>query len=80
MNRIKEVLLDQGRTQQWLAARIGKSYVVTTNYCNNKTQPSAETLEMIALILEVKVSDLLPDTEEMEGLSKPKWKRKPDRK
>jgi len=72
MNRIKEVLNDQGRTQQWLAGRIEKSYVITTNYCNNKTQPSAETLRIIAEALEVEASDLLEDTKEPGKL----WKSK----
>ena len=59
MNRIKEVLLEQGRTQAWLANRIGKSYVVTTNYVNNKTQPSIPVLYRIAEILGVDVRELL---------------------
>lgn len=59
MNRIKEVLLEQGRTQAWLANRIGKSYVVTTNYVNNKTQPSIPVLYQIADILGVDVRELL---------------------
>ncbi len=59
MNRIKEVLLDQGRTQAWLANRIGKSYVVTTNYVNNKTQPSIPVLYQIAEVLGVDVRELL---------------------
>lgn len=59
MNRIKEVLLEQGRTQAWLANRIGKSYVVTTNYVNNKTQPSIPVLYEIADILGVDVRELL---------------------
>ncbi len=32
MNRIKEVLKEQGRTQTLLAEQIGNSYVVVTNY------------------------------------------------
>ena len=59
MNRIKEVSLDQGRTQAWLANRIGKSYVVTTNYVNNKTQPSIPVLYQIAEVLGVDVRELL---------------------
>ena len=59
MNRIKEVLLEQGRTQAWLANRIGKSYVVTTNYVNNKTQPSIPVLYQIAEVLGVDVRELL---------------------
>jgi transcriptional regulator with XRE-family HTH domain len=59
MNCIKEVLKKQGRTQSWLATQIGKSYVVTTNYCNNKTQPSSIMLGKIAEILGVKSDDLI---------------------
>lgn len=49
----------QGRTQAWLASQIGKSYVVTTNYVNNKTQPSIPVLYEIADILGVDVRELL---------------------
>lgn len=59
MNRIKEVLLEQGRTQAWLAGRIGKSYVVTTNYVNNKTQPSIPVLYKISEVLGIDVRELL---------------------
>jgi putative transcriptional regulator len=64
MNRIKEVLKAQGRTQTWLAEQIGKSYVVVTNYCNNNTQPSVLTLRKIAEVLDVDVRDLLVPTKE----------------
>lgn len=59
MNRIKEILTMQGRTQAWLAGRIGKSYVVTTNYVNNKTQPSIPVLYRIAEVLDIDVRELL---------------------
>jgi putative transcriptional regulator len=59
MNRIKEILLDQGRSQIWLAGKIGRSYVVVTNYCNNKTQPSIPVLRKIAEALQVDVRELL---------------------
>lgn len=59
MNRIKEVLKEQGRTQTWLAEKIGKSYVVVTNYCNNKAQPSIEVLIKIANVLDIDVRELL---------------------
>ena len=62
MNRIKEVLKEQGRTQTWLAEKIGKSYVVVTNYCNNKAQPSLEVLRNIADILDVDIKDLIIST------------------
>jgi putative transcriptional regulator len=62
MNRIKEVLKEQGRTQTWLAEKIGKSYVVVTNYCNNNAQPSVEVLRKIAEVLDVDVRELLVST------------------
>jgi putative transcriptional regulator len=62
MNRIKEVLSSQGRSQSWLAKGISKSYVITTNYCNNKAQPSIPVLVRIADILSVDVRDLLTAT------------------
>jgi putative transcriptional regulator len=67
MNRIKEQLKKQGRTQQWLAEKVGKSYVVFTNYCNNKTQPSLKTLLKIAEILDVPVADLIVETDDQTG-------------
>jgi len=62
MNRIKAVLKEQGRTQTWLAEKIGKSYVVVTKYCNNHTQPSIQVLAEIAKVLDVDVRELLIPT------------------
>ncbi|WP_370455648.1 helix-turn-helix transcriptional regulator [Flavobacterium sp. LC2016-23] len=62
MNRIKEVLKEQGRTQTWLAEKIEKSYVVVTNYCNNNAQPSIDILRKIAEVLDVDVRELLVST------------------
>lgn len=62
MNRIKEVLKDQGRTQTWLAEKIQKSYVVVTKYCNNHTQPSLPVLKKIAEVLDIDIRKLLVPT------------------
>ena len=64
MNRIKEILKEQGRTQMWLSEKINKSYVIVTNYCNNNAQPSIEVLRRIAMILDVDVRELLEPTKE----------------
>ena len=64
MNRIKEVLKEQGRTQTWLSEKIEKSYVIVTNYCNNNAQPSIEVLRKIANILDVDVRVLLVPTKD----------------
>lgn len=62
MNRIKEILKEQGRTQTWLADQIDKSYVVVTNYCNNNAQPSIEVLTNVAEALDVDIRELLVPT------------------
>lgn len=62
MNRIKEVLKDQGLSQTWLAEKIGKSYVFFTNYCNNNNQPGIKVLRQIALVVDVDVRELLVRT------------------
>jgi transcriptional regulator with XRE-family HTH domain len=59
MNRIKEVLNEQGRSQVWLAEKLGMSYLAVTRYCNNKRQPNLEILNKIAAILGVDNRDLL---------------------
>ncbi len=59
MNRIKEILKEQGRSQTWLTEQLGKSYVMVTNYCNNKAQPNLEVLNQIANILDVDVRMLI---------------------
>ncbi len=64
MNRIKEILKEQGRTQTWLAEKIRKSYSVVTNYCNNNSQPSIEVLTEIAQVLDVDIRELLVSTKE----------------
>ena len=67
MNKIKEVLKEQGRTQTGLADKIDKSYVVVTNYCNNNTQPNIATLREIARVLDVDVKDLLVSTKKINN-------------
>ncbi len=59
MNRIKEVLNDKGIKQVWLSEKLGKSFNMVNEYCNNKRQPSLEDLNRIADILDVDVRTLI---------------------
>ena len=59
MNKIKEVLHQKGIKQTWLSEKVGKSFNVVNDYCNNRRQPSLEVLYRIADILEVDITDLL---------------------
>ena len=66
LNRIKEVLREQGRTNKWLAKQLDKNEVTISRWCRNVQQPDLETLFQTAKLLNVKVSALLveipPDT------------------
>ena len=59
LNRIKEVLVEQKRTSKWLAESLGKDMATVSRWCNNRTQPSLQSLYKIAEILRVEVKELL---------------------
>lgn len=59
MNRIKEVLQEKGIKQTWLSLKLGKSFNIINDYCNNRRQPTIQVLYKIADILDVDVKDLL---------------------
>lgn len=64
INRIKIVLVEQGRTNKWLADKIGKNTTTVSRWCTNDMQPSLETLVLIADTLKVDVRELLNSTKE----------------
>ena len=70
MNRIKEVLKEQGRTQVWLAGKIGKSQGTVALYVNNKLQPTLDTLFKIAEYLEINPKKLLVNASKPKPASK----------
>ena len=59
MNRIKEVLLEKGVKQVWLAEQLGKSFNTINGYVHNRKQPSIEVLYEIAKILNINPKELL---------------------
>ncbi|WP_299121978.1 helix-turn-helix transcriptional regulator [uncultured Tenacibaculum sp.] len=62
INRIKEVLVIQGKLQVWLAQELGRSTTSVTAFCNNKAQPHLKDLKRIAEILDVDIRELLVST------------------
>jgi putative transcriptional regulator len=62
INRIKAVLAEKGKTNNWLAAQLEKSVTTTSRWCSNKTQPSVENMIEVAKLLGVDVKDLLHTT------------------
>ena len=62
INRIKIVLVEQGRTNKWLADKLGKNATTVSRWCTNDMQPSLETLVQISNVLNVNVRELLVPT------------------
>lgn len=62
INRLKVVLAEQGRTNKWLAERLGKNNATVSRWCTNEMQPSLETLIHISEILKVDVRELIIST------------------
>lgn len=59
LNRLKVVLVEQGKTGKWLAEQMGKSTCTVSKWCSNTVQPDLKTLNDIASVLQVDVKDLI---------------------
>jgi putative transcriptional regulator len=66
MNRLKEIIKKQGRTQKWISSQMGRSENTISLWCLNKIQPSLEDLYKIADLLNVNVKDLLIDNKRIK--------------
>lgn len=64
INRLKVVLVEQGKTGKWLADKLGKSTCTVSKWCQNSVQPDLQTLDAISKLLEVSIKDLLVDNKE----------------
>lgn len=53
INRLKIVLVEQGKTGKWLAEQLGKNEATISRWCSNATQPSLEMLMKMAVKLNV---------------------------
>lgn len=61
-NRIKAVLAEQGKTNNWLADQLEMNRTTVSKWCRNEMQPRVETLFQIAKKLDVDVRSLLIST------------------
>lgn len=64
LNRIRVVLAEQNIKHKWLADKLGKNPATISLWCNNIRQPSLETLEEIANVLNIDIRQLLNTTKE----------------
>lgn len=61
INRLKIVLVEQGKTGKLLAGQLGKNEATISRWCSNTSQPSLEMLMKIASILNVDARRLIND-------------------
>lgn len=61
-NRIKAVLAEKGKTNNWLAEQVEVNTNTVSKWCTNQMQPTVETLFSIANALDVDVRELLVST------------------
>ena len=61
LNRSKVVLVEKNFSQKELAAKIGKSFSTINAYCANRQQPTLETLNQIAQVLNVSMRTLIKE-------------------
>lgn len=64
INRIKVVLVEQKRTNKWLAEQLGKDPATISKWCTNSSQPDLATLTRVAELLDVDVRTLINKTKE----------------
>lgn len=58
MNKLKKKLIEQGRTQDWIARKIGISKTTLSKYATGKRKPNYSVAEKIALLLDCKPDDI----------------------
>lgn len=63
-NRIKAVLAEQGKTNNWLADQLEMNKTTVSKWCRNEMQPRVETLFQIAKVLDINVRILLVATKD----------------
>ena len=59
LNRIKTALVDNGKTNKWLAEQLGKDPATVSKWCTNACQPSLEMMITISKLLKVDLNDLV---------------------
>lgn len=62
INRLKVVLVEQGKTGKWLSEQLSKDPSTVSKWCSNKIQPSLEVLDKIATLLNVDRRELINES------------------
>lgn len=59
LNRLKVILAEKKRTNKWLAEQLGCAPTTVSKWCTNSSQPSLESIEKIANLLDIDYTELI---------------------
>jgi transcriptional regulator with XRE-family HTH domain len=59
LNRLKVALCENGKTSKWLADQLGVNPATVSKWCTNKIQPDLHTLDKVAEMLGIDITELL---------------------
>lgn len=59
LNRLKVILADKKKTNKWLAEQLGCAPTTVSKWCTNSSQPSLESIEKIAKLLDIDYTELI---------------------
>lgn len=59
LNRLKIVLAEKEKSNNWLAEQLGKDKTTISKWCTNTCQPDIDNLIKISKLLKVEVAELL---------------------
>ena len=62
LNRLKVVLVENDKTNKWLAKKLRKNETTISRWCTNEVQPSLETLVEISNLFQIDVRELINPT------------------
>ena len=59
LNRLKVILAEKKKTNKWLAEQLGCAPNTVSKWCTNSSQPSLESIEKIANLLDIDYTELI---------------------
>ena len=59
LNRLKVILAEKKKTNKWLAEQLGCAPTTVSKWCTNSSQPSLESIDKIANLLDIDYTELI---------------------
>ncbi len=59
LKRLKVILAEKKKTNKWLAEQLGCAPTTVSKWCTNSSQPSLESIEKIANLLDIDYTELI---------------------